>query len=864
MILIINKLDRLIMELDQDIDLMFQTLIKIIEDCNVIVAECYQYGFSNNGVDIEDTGLLFNPETGNVIFASAIDGWGFTTKQFCRMMINMVRNETIDSLNKKVWNFDYWVDSKGEIKTGAVDKHKPNIFIQLILKTIVHIYQTLAVRMDKDKAPAILKKLNITNPTREMTISNDPKAQIRSILSSWKPLAKTILLQCLNILPSPNNMGKDKIQYLLNSNHYLEDPYLNTCVEEMSPHFETSSIESPTICYVSKMFCISTKCLSENAPKAFVPKPRQIPLPVSETEKLTIENKKKVSEIELEPIELTEEQKIKQISDEIAVIALARIFTGELKTGDTMYAMTDGYLPNENRIAEDLESFIAANKFVSEVRIEKLYMLFGRELILVDSVPAGNFCGIGGIDSIVLRTATLSTKIDVVPLVEHPTPYPVVRYAIEPVNPKELPILRFGLKLLMQSDSCVQVIMQETGELVILTAGNVHLEKCIEDLKKKFAKIEIQVSSPMVALRETISNNLVDSVQYIEINTPNMNLSLTVVFLPPEITKVIEHNHELLRNVEEHQHFSLIDLIRKFNENSSSKNTKLHPKLFKSDLTNRSIIHVREQLKTAFQSSGLLWANMHNTIWSVGRIHDCANLLLNGTEDYKHNIFVDANVKDKRTLLAQCIVNPFHNFSKAGPISEEPLMNCAFIIKKFELVGDIQPEEITPQLVSSIESAVKNAMKNCFEKQEPRLMEPMYTTSIQVNTSILGKVYSVINKRHGKVLEAVGMDEKEKLFLVQAQIPVLESEGFADEIRKTTSGQANPSLRFSHYEIIDGDPFFEPVEDEEDSEDEYEVKLELGLRANKLRRDVRRRKGLHVEDEVVVHAEKQRTLNKKK
>lgn len=56
MILVINKLDRLIMELDQDIDLMFQTINKLIEDCNVIVAELYQYGFTNDEIDIEDTG----------------------------------------------------------------------------------------------------------------------------------------------------------------------------------------------------------------------------------------------------------------------------------------------------------------------------------------------------------------------------------------------------------------------------------------------------------------------------------------------------------------------------------------------------------------------------------------------------------------------------------------------------------------------------------------------------------------------------------------------------------------------------------------------------------------------------------------
>lgn len=59
-------------------------------------------------------------------------------------------------------------------------------------------------------------------------------------------------------------------------------------------------------------------------------------------------------------------------------------------------------------------------------------------------------------------------------------------------------------------------------------------------------------------------------------------------------------------------------------------------------------------------------------------------------------------------------------------------------------------------------------------------------------------------------------------------------------------------------QIVNGDPFYEPVE-----EDVEEYK-ELDLRASKLRKVTRKRKGLQVDEEVVVHAEKQRTLNKKK
>lgn len=40
------------------------------------------------------------------------------------------------------------------------------------------------------------------------------------------------------------------------------------------------------------------------------------------------------------------------------------------------------------------------------------------------------------------------------------------------------------MKLLNQADPCVQILIQETGEHVLVTAGEVHLQRCLDDLKK--------------------------------------------------------------------------------------------------------------------------------------------------------------------------------------------------------------------------------------------------------------------------------------------------------------------------------------------------------------------------------------------
>jgi ribosome assembly protein 1 len=68
-----------------------------------------------------------------------------------------------------------------------------------------------------------------------------------------------------------------------------------------------------------------------------------------------------------------------------------------------------------------------------------------------------------------------------------------------------MPQLVEGLRLLNQSDPCVQVMIQETGEHVIVTAGELHLERCLKDLRDRFAGIEIQASESIVPFRETIS-----------------------------------------------------------------------------------------------------------------------------------------------------------------------------------------------------------------------------------------------------------------------------------------------------------------------------------------------------------------------
>jgi ribosome assembly protein 1 len=84
------------------------------------------------------------------------------------------------------------------------------------------------------------------------------------------------------------------------------------------------------------------------------------------------------------------------------------------------------------------------------------------------------------------------------------------------------------------------------------------------------------------------------------------------------------------------------------------------------------------------------------------------------------------------------------------------------------------------------------------------------------------------------------------------------------EIRKQTGGVANPQLVFDHYTVISDDPFWMPTTEAEIEEHGEHAAESAPNLARTLIDSVRKRKGLAVDEKIVQHAEKQRTLAKKK
>ena len=100
------------------------------------------------------------------------------------------------------------------------------------------------------------------------------------------------------------------------------------------------------------------------------------------------------------------------------------------------------------------------------------------------------------------------------------------------------------------------------------------------------------------------------------------------------------------------------------------------------------------------------------------------------------------------------------------------------------------------------------------------------------------------------------------MFDVISYIPVVTSFGFVRELRMVTAGRVVPQLMFSHWDVLDEDPYWVPTTEEE--LEEFGAEANVDNYAKRLVEKIRTRKGLFVEKKIVEAAEKQRTLARKK
>ncbi|VDP16999.1 unnamed protein product [Soboliphyme baturini] len=525
-------------------------------------------------------------------------------------------------------------------------------FNQFVLDPIYKIFNAV-MGIKKDEVAKLLDKLNIKLPTEERDLEG--KLLLKAIMRRWLPAGDTMLQMICIHLPSPVTAQKYRTELL----------YEGPQDDEAAMAMKNCDVNGPLMMYISKM----------------VP-----------------------------------------TSDKGRFYAFGRVFSGRVCTGMKTRIQGPNFVPGKK---EDLY----------EKAIQRTVLMMGRYVEPIEDVPCGNICGLVGVDQYIVKSGTITTYKDAhnlrvgislplfaishtysLPQVMKFSVSPVVRVAVEPQNPADLPKLVEGLKRLAKSDPMVQCFFEESGEHIVAGAGELHLEICLKDLEEDHACIPLKKSDPVVSYRETVS---AESDQLCLSKSPNKHNRLFMKALPmPE---------------------GLAEDIDKGTINP------------RGDLKERARL-----LAEKFNMD----ANEARKIWCFGPDGTGPNILVDCTKGVQYL----NEIKDS-------VVAGFQWATKEGVLCEENLRSVRFDIHDVTLHADAIHRgggQIIPTARRCLYASILTA--------QPRLLEPIYLVEIQCPEAAVGGIYGVLNRRRGHVFEESQVAGT-PMFIVKAYLPVNESFG---------------------------------------------------------------------------------------
>jgi len=199
-----------------------------------------------------------------------------------------------------------------------------------------------------------------------------------------------------------------------------------------------------------------------------------------------------------------------------------RVLSGTLAVGDRVKVLGEGYTKDDE---EDM----------SIQTVTRLWVYQSRYRFEVEKATPGMWVLIEGIDKSIMKTATVThhtQQRDDDLYIFRPlqfTTQSVVKVAIEPIKPSELPKMLDSLRKINKSYPLVITKVEESGEHIILGTGELYLNCVLNDLRNMYADMEIKVSDPVVTFCETVVET--SSVKCFA-ETPNKKNKLTMIAQP--------------------------------------------------------------------------------------------------------------------------------------------------------------------------------------------------------------------------------------------------------------------------------------------------------------------------------------------
>ena len=681
-VVVLNKVDRLILELKLPPNDSYFKLKYIIDQINHYITEFYVSNINDRNKAQLKQPKLISPETGNVCFASGEMGWCFTLQSFAEYYCELHEGLPLDGFVKRLWGNIWFSNGKFERKSpsGGGDR----TFVSFILDPLYKIYSH-TVSEDIPALKKFLEPLGIILTREQFRL--DTKPLLKLILTSFFGKANSFVDMCIQHLPSPLEHAIYKIPQI----------YTGPLDSHIAKSMLTCDPSGPLMIHVSKL-------LSK--------------------------------------------------SDGSGFNALGRVFSGSVSVGQSVKVLGEGYSLDDE---EDMVIKDITNLWISEARYK----------IQIESISAGNWVLIEGVDDSIMKTGTIVSNLDEAngsPMSDdgngnnngyyifRPLKFntlSTLKLAVEPLNPAELPKLLDGLRKINKSYPLVTTKAEESGEHILLGTGELYLDCIMHDLRHIFAEIEVKVADPVVSFCETVVET--SSLKCFA-ETPNKKNKITMIAEPLE------------KGIAEDIERGAIDLSW-----GKQEVAKFFQKNYEWDLL------------------------ASRNIWAFG------------PDNFGPNILVDDTLptevpRDAIERIKNSIIHGFQWGTRDGPLCEEPIRNV-----NFKLLDATIASEAIHRTAGQLIPTARRVVYSSLLMATPRLMEPVFTVDIQSPEDCVTAIYKVLSRRRGVVTSESPIPGT-PLTSVSAQLPVIESFGFETDLRTHTCGQAFCMSVFDHWQIVPGDP----------------------------------------------------------
>src|SRR5216117_4521941 len=195
----------------------------------------------------------------------------------------------------------------------------------------------------------------------------------------------------------------------------------------------------------------------------------------------------------------------------VGQLTFIRIYSGQLKTGDSVYSTAKGRTE----------------------RIGRLLQMHANKREEISEIYAGDICACVGLKNITTGDTICDEKHPIF-LESIEFPAPLIAVAVEPKTKGDQEKMGVALSKLAQEDPTFKVHTDpDSGQTIISGMGELHLEIIVDRMMREY-KVEANVGKPQVAYRETIRKHAEAEGKYIRQTGGKGQYGHAKIYLDPQ------------------------------------------------------------------------------------------------------------------------------------------------------------------------------------------------------------------------------------------------------------------------------------------------------------------------------------------